>query len=182
MNTKHPFPKCRQSPGYCTIPVAILVALCFAMLTWPGFPDAQTRFTLTADVNVAPGDQGVTSLNTSPEQRVSIQVFGRNLQDSRGISVRFEYDASQAVYEASENGDVLPNGQVLEENGTNPTFVKVSFASLGGRATVAMGLVGTIHFRTTADFTGTTIRHGGPSIAKFTAAILSRVLNFRILI
>ena len=128
------------------------------MLTWPGFPDAQTRFTLTADVNIAPGDQGVTSLNTSPEQRVSIQVFGRNLQDSRGISVRFEYDASQVVYEASENGDVLPSGQVLEENGTNPTFVKVSFASLGGRATVAMGLVGTIHFRTTANFTGTTIR------------------------
>ena len=41
------------------IPGAILVVLCFAMLTWPGFPDAQTRFTFTADVNVAPGDQGV---------------------------------------------------------------------------------------------------------------------------
>ena len=169
MNTNHPFPKCRRSPGRCVISGAILVVLCFAMLTWPGFPDAQTQFTLTADVNVAPGDQGVTSLNTSPEQRVSIQVFGRNLQDSRGISVRFEYDASQVVYEASENGDVLPSGQVLEENGTNPTFVKVSFASLGSRATVAMGLVGTIHFRTTADFTGTTIRltlaelgRGGP--------------------
>ena len=158
MNTNHPFPKCRRSPSRCVIPGAILVVLCFAMLTWPGFSDAQTQFTLTADVNVAPGDQGVTSLNTPPEQRVSIQVFGRNLQDSRGISVRFEYDASQVVYEASENGDVLPNGQVLEENGTNPTFVKVSFASLGSRATVAMGLVGTIHFRTTADFTGTTIR------------------------
>ena len=97
------------------------------MVTWSGFLDAQPRFTLTADVNVAPGDQGVTSLNTSSEQRASIQVFGRNLQDSRGISIRFEYDASQVVYEASENGDVLPNGQVLEENGTNPTFVKQYF-------------------------------------------------------
>ena len=169
MNANHLFPKYRRSLGRCAIPGAILVALCFAMLTWPGFPDAQPQFTLTADVNVAPGDQGVTSLNTSPEQRVSIQIFGRNLQESRGISVRFEYDASQVVYEASENGDVLPNGQVLEENGTNPTFVKVSFASLGGRATVAMGLVGTIHFRTTANFTGTRIRltlaelgRGGP--------------------
>ena len=169
MNANHPFPKRRQSPGRCAIPAAILVALCFAMLTWPGFLYGQPRFTLTADVNVAPGDQGVTSLNTSSEQRASIQVFGKNLQDSRGISIRFEYDASQVVYEASENGDVLPNGQVLEENGTNPTFVKVSFASLGGRAAVAMGLVGTIHFRTTANFTGTTIRltlaelgRGGP--------------------
>ena len=169
MKSNHPFPKSRRSPSCCAIPAAILVVLCFAMLTWPGFPDAQTRFTLTADVNVAPGDQGVTSLNTSPEQRVSIQVFGRNLQDSRGISVRFEYDASQVVYEASENGDVLPSGQVLVENGTNPAFVKVSFASLGGRATVATGLVGTIHFRTTANFTGTTVRltlaelgRGGP--------------------
>ncbi len=169
MNANHPFPKCRRSPSCYAIPGAILVALCFAMLAWPGFPNAQTQFTLTADVNVAPGDQGVTSLNASQEQRVLIQVFGRNLQDSRGISIRFEYDASQIVYEASENGDVLPSGQVLEENGTNPTFVKVSFASLGSRATVAMGLVGTIHFRTTANFTGTTIRltlaelgRGGP--------------------
>ena len=169
MDFHRPYPTGRQFQGCRAVAAAICVILWFATLTCPGYVYSQTGFSLSADANGAPGDQGVTTLGTSPEQRVSIQLFGRNLQDARGVSVRFEYDVSQAEYEASENGDVLPNAQVLVEKGTNPTFVKVSFASLAGRATAATGLVGTIHFRTTAAFEGTTIRltlaelgRGGP--------------------
>ena len=169
MDFRRPYPTGRQFQGCRAIVAAIFAILWFATLIWPGYVYSQTGFSLSADANGAAGDQGVTALNTSPEQRVSIQLFGRNLQDARGVSVRFEYDVSQAVYEASENGDILPNAQVLVETGTNPTFVKVSFASFAGRATAATGLVGTIHFRTTAAFEGTTIRltlaelgRGGP--------------------
>ena len=169
MDFRRPYTSGRQFQGCRAIAAAIFVILWFATLICPVYVYSQTGFSLSADANGAPGDQGVTALGTSPEQRVSIQLFGRNLQDARGVSVRFEYDVSQAVYETAENGDVFPNAQVLVEKGTNPTFVKVSFASLAGRASAATGLVGTIHFRTTAAFEGTTIRltlaelgRGGP--------------------
>ena len=75
------------------------------------------------------------------------------------FSIRFEYDASQVVYEGFDAGSVLPGTpQVLVEHGTNPTFVEIGIASLGGQATVSSGLVGTIRFRTLAAFSGTAIR------------------------
>ena len=116
------------------------------------------NFSLSLDADSTSGDQAVTSLNTSADQVVAIQIFGTDIQNANGISVRFEYDASQVTYDGFDVGDVLPNAQALPSQGTNPTFVEIGIVSLGGQATANNGLIGTVRFRTTAAFSGTEIR------------------------
>ena len=130
-----------------------------AFLIYPLSLSSQNSFSLSLDTNGAAGDQATTSVNVSPDQLVAIQIFGRDIQNANGISVRFEYDAGQVGYDSFDAGDVLPNAVVLPaESGTNPTFVQISLGALGGQATSNTGLIGTIHFRTTAAFSGTSIR------------------------
>ena len=128
------------------------------LLIYPLSLSSQNSFSLSLDANDTAGDQAVTTLNTSPDHVVSIQVFGTNIQNARSLSARFEYDESQVVYEGFDAGDVLPGAQVLPEQGTNPTYVEIGMGALGGQATVNNGWVGTVRFRTTATFSGTAIR------------------------
>ena len=129
-----------------------------ALLIHPLSLSAQNSFSVSLDVDGAAGDQAITSINVSADRDVAIQIFGKDIQNAIGLAVRFEYDASQVTYEGFDVGNVLPNAQALIEHGTNPTFVEVGTAALGGQATANSGLVGTAHFRTTAAFSGTTIR------------------------
>ena len=130
--------------------------LTLALLIYPLSLSAQNSFSVSLDVDGSAGDQGVTSLNTAPDQVVAIQIFGKDIQNANGLAARFEYDASQVTYEGFDVGDVLPNAQALPEQGTG--YVEIGMASLGGQATVNSGLAGTIRFRTTAAFSGTVIR------------------------
>ena len=127
-----------------------------ALLIYPLSLSAQNSFSLSLDVNSAAGDQAVTSLNVSADQVVAIQIFGTGIQNANGLAARFEYDANQVVYEGFDTGDVLPNAQALPEQGSG--FVEIGIASLGGQATANSGLVGTVRFRATAAFSGTSIR------------------------
>ena len=127
-----------------------------ALLIYPLSLSAQNSFSVSLDVNSAAGDQTVTSLNTSADQIVAIQIFVKDIQNANGLAVRFEYDAGQVAYEGFDAGDVLPNAQALPTQGSG--FVEIGIASLGGQATANSGLVGTARFRTTAAFTSTTIR------------------------
>ena len=137
----------------------ILQALsALALLIHPLSLSAQNSFSVSLDVNGASGDQAATSLNVSADQVVAIQIFGKDIRNANGLAVRFEYDANQVTYEGFDVGNVLPNAQALPEQGTNPTFVEIGIASLGGQATANSGLVGTIRFRATAAFSGTAIR------------------------
>ena len=130
-----------------------------ALLVYPLSLASQNSFSLSLDANGAAGDQATTSVNISPDQVVSIQVFGSNVQNATAFGIRFEYDASQVTYQGFDPGVVLPGTpQILPQHGTNPTFVEIGLASFGGQATVNSGLVGTIRFRTTASFSGTAIR------------------------
>ena len=126
------------------------------LLIYPLSLSAQNSFSLSLDVNSATGDQAVTSLNTSANQVIAIEIFGNNIQNAISLGVRFEYDASQVTYEGFAAGNVLPNAQVLPEEGTG--YVEIGIASLGGQATANRGLFGTASFRTTGAFTGTEIR------------------------
>ena len=119
---------------------------------------SQDAFSLSLDGDVTAGDQAVTSLDVSPGSVVSLQVFGENIQDAEGFSIRFEYDATQVLYEGFDPGSVLPNVQVLSVPGTNPTAIEIWIASFGGKAVADSGLVGSIRFRTTSAFSGTTLR------------------------
>ena len=115
-------------------------------------------FSLSLDGNTAAGDQAVTTLDISPGSVVSIQVFGKDIRDANGVSVRFEYDAAQMLYEGFDPGSVLPNAQVIPVPRTNPTAVEINMVSFGGQAAADSGLVGSIRFRTTDVFSGTTLR------------------------
>ena len=119
---------------------------------------SQDAFSLSLDGDGAAGDQAVTSLDVSPGSVVSLQVFGKDIQNADGISVRFEYDAMQVLYEGFDPGGVLPNAQVLSRPSTNPTAIEIWIASFGGKAAADSGLVGRIRFRTTSTFSGTTLR------------------------
>ena len=126
------------------------------LLMYPLSLSAQNSFSLSLDVNDTGGDQAVTSVNVSANQVIAIQIFSTGIQNANGLAARFEYNASQVVYESFDVGDVLPNAQALPERGTG--FVEIGIASLGGRATADGGLVGTVRFRATAAFSGTAIR------------------------
>ena len=119
---------------------------------------SQATFSLSLDGDVATGDQAVTNLDVSPRAVVSIEVFGKDIQNADGISVRFEYDAMQVLYEGFDPGSVLPNAQVLALPDTNPTSIEISLVSFGGKAAADSGLVGSIRFRTTSAFSGTMLR------------------------
>ena len=140
------------------IPIFALIAL--ALLVQPLPLASQNSYSLSLDANSAAGDQGVTSVTTSASQEISIQIFGGSIQNALGISARFEYDANQVTYNKFDRGSVFPNSRALDylDDPTNPTYVEVVIGSFGGQATVNSGLVGTIRFRTTTSFTGTSIR------------------------
>ncbi len=129
-----------------------------ALLMYPLSLSAQNPFSISLDTDGTAGDQAVTSVNTSADQVIAIQIFGTDIQNANGLSVRFEYDASQVTYEGFDAGDAFPSAQALAEEGTNPTFVEIGIVSFGGQATVNTGLVGTARFRTTAAFSGTAIQ------------------------
>ena len=80
-----------------------------ALLIYPLSLSAQNSFSLSLDTDGTAGDQAVTSLNTSADQVVPIQIFARNIQNANGVSVRFEYDASQMTYDGFDVGSVLPS-------------------------------------------------------------------------
>ena len=154
----------------------ILLITLTVLLIFPLSLFLQTSsFSLSLDLDGSAGDQAVQSLAVSPNRDVSIQIFGTDIQSAKDLSVHFEYNATDVVYAGFDVGDVLPNPDVRLEEGTNPTtvaddststvlphnetsFVEINIASLSGAATVNSGLVGTIRFRTTDGFSGTTIR------------------------
>ncbi len=154
-----------------------------ALLIPPLSLSAQNSFSVSLDVDGAAGDQAITSINVSADQVVAIQIFGKDIQNAVGLAVRFEYDASQVTYEGFDVGNVLPNAQVLIEHGTNPTFVEIGIAALGGQATANSGLVGTAHFRTTAAFSGTAIRLVRAELGRggrFETIILNRSVELKL--
>ncbi len=136
--------------------IVLSILSTLVLLMYPLSLSAQNSFSLSLDVNDIAGNQAVTSVNVSANQVIAIQIFSTGIQNANGLAARFEYNASQVVYESFDVGDVLPNAQALPERGTG--FVEIGIASLGGRATADGGLVGTVRFRATAAFSGTAIR------------------------
>ncbi len=148
-----------------------------AFLMHPLSLSAQNSFSLSLDVNSSAGDQAVTSLNTSPDQVIAIQIFGKDIQNATGVSVRFEYDAGQVVYEGFDAGNALPSAQALIEQGT--AYVEIGLVSFGGQATDNSGLVGTIRFRTLTAFSSSAIRLVRGELAR-SGQIESMDLNLRV--
>ena len=104
-----------------------------ALLLYPLSLSSQNTFSLSLDADSAAGDQAVTSVNTSADQDVSIQVFGSTIQNATAFGLRFEYDAAQVTYQGFDAGSVLPGtpNVLPPEHGTNPTSVKIGSCVFG---------------------------------------------------
>ncbi len=131
------------------------------------------RFSLSLDLDGSEGDQSVSFLAVSPGGVVPIQMFGADIHNTRGLSIRVGYDSTQVVFEGFDVGDVLPDAQSLVER--DSTFVEIGLASSEGQATVGSGLpaptrqaglVGTLRFRTTEAFSETEIRLAGADLIR----------------
>ena len=122
------------------------------------------RFSLSLDLDGSEGDQSVSFLAVSPGRVVLIQIFGADIQNARGLSIRVGYDSTQVVFEAFDVGDMLPNAESLVAR--DSTFVEVGLASPGGQATVDSSLVGTLRFLTTDAFSETEIRLAGADVVR----------------
>ena len=141
-------------PSMLTFGIAGLLILMPLISPWS--PSTQPSvFSLSLDLDAADGNRGVTALDVSRGQVVRIQIFGVNIQNATGISVRFGYDAAQIIYVGFDPGDALPNVQVIVQQGS--TSFSVGVSALSGSAAVNEGLVGTVGFRTSAAFSDTEV-------------------------
>ena len=95
--------------------ITSLLSLIFLIYPWSLSP--QTRsFSLSLDLDNSAGDQAASSLDISPNQVISIQIFGKDIQNANGLSALFEYDATQVVYKKFDVGDILPNPLVEQDS------------------------------------------------------------------
>ncbi len=122
------------------------------------------RFSLSLDLDNSERDQFVSSTVIAPGGVLPIQVFGADIRGTRSLDLRVGYDAKQVVFSGFDVGDALPSAHALVK--PDSTFVEMGIASLGSRAMVDSGLVGTVRFRTTDAFSETEIRVAGVDLIR----------------
>jgi formylglycine-generating enzyme required for sulfatase activity len=138
--------------------LSTLTAMLTLLFTQP-LP-TQSGFSISLDLDTSKGDQSVrSSSEIEAGSAVPLQIFGTDIKNATGFGARFEYDETQIAYDGFDVGDALPGAQSPgAEQGTNPTYVEVTAASLGDVATSNSGLLGTVRFRTSLAFSRTTIQ------------------------
>ena len=142
--------------GFFRLTIGIVVVIGLSLFNSPWSSSTQPAgFSLALDLDDTAGDQGVSSLDVSPDQVVSVQIFATDIQNATGISVRFRYDGTQVAYEGFDAVEALPNANVLVEQ--DSLSIRIGITFLGGLATVNAGLIGTVRFRATASFSDTEI-------------------------
>ena len=142
--------------------ITSLLSLMLLIYPWSLSPQTSS-FSLSLDLDNSAGDQAASSLDASPNQVISIQIFGKDIQNANDLSTLFEYDATQVVYEKFTVGNVFPDPlveqdsiTVLQHNVTS--VVQIDIASLDESTTSNSSLIGTLRFRTTDAFSSTEIR------------------------
>ena len=121
-------------------------------------PKAPSTFSISLDGNLASGNQSIATLDVATGSVVPIQLFGNDIRGVNGVSARFEYDTAQVGYDGFDPGSLLPNAQVLAVPADSPIATDISVVSFGGQVAVDSGMVGSVRFRTTDGFSGSTIR------------------------
>ncbi len=87
-----PESRCRPTRWFARFlpvaPAVIFIVICIALWIQSQPLPSQSPFSLSPDLDGAEGDQGVTSLDVSAEDIVSIQVFGDDIQGATAVSIR----------------------------------------------------------------------------------------------
>ncbi len=149
--------------GLFIVIIALVVWIC------PQPVSSQGPFSLSPDLDGADGDQAATSLEVSAEDIVSIQVFGDDIQGATAVSMRFQFDARQVLFDGFDVGGIMTNAVAVTKEETHPTSVEITVWPFASRTTPRTGLVGTARFRTSESFSSTTIRldHGEISLGRY---------------
>ena len=121
-------------------------------------------FSVSLDLDASDRDQYVSMLSVSPGGVVPVQVFGADIRGTRSLDLRVGYDTTQVVFSGFDVGDALPGVSALVNQ--DSTTVEIGISSLGGRATVDSGLVGTLRFRTTDALSETETRVAGVDLVR----------------
>ena len=109
---------------------------------------------VSLDLDDSEEDRSLSFLNVFPSRVISIQIFGTYFQGVNDALLRFEYDATQVVYEGFNRESVLSGTSTL----VGKDFVSIGMTLSEKNPIVDGGLMGTIRFRTTEAFSGTDIR------------------------
>ena len=118
-------------------------------------PIPNDRFSLALDLDDSEGDQFISFVAVSSDGgSASIQIFGKSLKaiSVNDLSVRFEYDAEQVMYEGFKRGPVLSGTSALG----GKDFVNIGMTLRETR--VESGLMGTLRFRAMDALSETEIR------------------------
>ncbi len=116
-------------------------------------------FDVSGDLDASSGDQGLQILSgLGAGSTITVEIYGFDIRDAVGFGARLIFDTQKLMYENFEISSIFPNantpGAIF---GTNPTYVEVSGASLGGKAAVDKGLLGKVTFRAKTGFSDTQI-------------------------
>lgn len=150
---------------------AVFFFAVIALVLWIG-PNpvySQSPFSLSADLDGAEDNQGATSLEVSAEDVVFIQVFGDDIQGATAVTMRFQYDARQVLFDGFDVGGIMTNAVSTTKEETHPTSVEITVWPFASRTTPRAGFVGTARFRTSESFSSTTIRldYGKISLGRY---------------
>jgi len=182
----------------------ICLLFLFASLTGTAFAqkNANAYFLLDTDLKTT-GYQGMSEvMNIGASAKVGFAIYAKQWEESKGITVLFEWDGTKATYRATESGlDVVDNdiainglatftlpaeknilgGSTITAGTRDETSLYTnSYALSGGTAaTAAEGLVFFAVFRTVADFKTTSNLTIKASVTVADAAGNTRFLGTR---
>ncbi len=136
---------------YSNVTLSIASVLSLLFLLFP-LSTYTSSFSLSLDLDSSQGDQAIASLDVFPNRTVSIQIFGTDIGTASDLSLRFEFDPTQVAYEGFKRSNIVSGTSALTGN----DFANIGITLSGGSA--SSGLIGTIHFLTAEEFSGTDIR------------------------
>ena len=128
-----------------------LLSLLLLLFPWSLFSQTSS-FSLSLDLDDSEGNRAVSSLDVFPNRTVPIQIFATDIGSVSNISLRFEFDPSQATYEGFKKANIVSGTSALP----GKDFANIGITLSAGN--VSNGLIGTIHFLTTEAFSDTDIR------------------------
>ena len=135
----------------------------------PDAAGANAGAVLSLDLDPAPGDQAITSLEVSGGETIDVAVYAYGTADLAGVSVSVSYDTTQVVFEEALEAPTGETHLLRAEAGAIPLFlppellgntVESGAAILSPTtSTVARGEgpVALLRFRTLGDYTGASI-------------------------
>ena len=113
---------------------------------------AQAAFSITLDVDPAPGDQEIDVRQVGSGGQVVVQVHGQEIGGIVGFRATLIYDPDNLKLVDFQPSDILPDVRFLGFLQPDPGMAELAVASLGSTATKTEGLLGSLVLSVTETF------------------------------